>query len=428
MKVKEFLKCGHPPTLFSAFLYFDISFMVWVLMGVLGVFIAKDFGLSASEKGLLAALPILGGTLVRIPLGILVDYAGPKKTGIWSQWFVILPLLGIWLWGSDFNRLAGFGLLLGMAGGSFSIAMPLASRWYLSKQQGIALGLVGVGTTGSALASLLAPGLAEWVGWRNVFGLALIPVAITLVLFTRLAKESPKQPKPKPIQDYFLVFKEADTFWFCLFYGVTFGGFVGLASFLGMFFYDQYGLSKISAGYLTALCALTGGLARPVGGYLSDQFGGVRMLTILFGCVTVLILGVSTLLPLGFSAGLIFLTMACLGMGNGAVFQLVPLRFQKEIGVMTGIVGAAGGLGGFFLPTILGFFKQAAGSYGVGFLAFALFSFTALVTLRMVQKGWSFSHRLPEVPSGSSDRLPLADSCPIDNRESLGAQPMVRNG
>lgn len=390
MKIKDFLKSGHPPTLFSAFLYFDISFMVWVLIGVLGVFIAKDFGLSASQKGLLAALPILGGTLVRIPLGILVDYAGPKKTGVWSQWLLIVPLLGIWFLGSNFERLAGFGLLLGIAGGSFSVAMPLASRWYSPQQQGIALGLVGVGTTGSALASLLAPGLAEWVGWRNVFGLALIPVVITLVLFTALAKESSNQPKPKPTRDYFLVFKEADTFWFCLFYGVTFGGFVGLASFLGIFFYDQYGLSKISAGHLTALCALAGGLARPIGGYLADRFGGVCVLTILFGCVAALMLGVSNLLPLAISASLIFLTMTCLGMGNGAVFQLVPLRFQKEIGVITGIVGAAGGLGGFFLPTVLGFFKQTAGSYGVGFMVFAGAALSALIVLRVVQKGWSF--------------------------------------
>lgn len=395
MKIKALFRNGHTPTLFSAFLYFDISFMVWVLMGVLGVFIAKDFGLSAAQKGFLAALPILGGTLVRIPLGLLVDYAGPKKTGIWCQWLVMVPLLGIWFLGSDFGRLTGFGLLLGIAGGSFSVAMPLASRWYSPQQQGIVLGLVGVGTTGSALASFLAPGFAECVGWRNVFGLALIPVAVTLTLFSGLTKESPNQPKPKPIRDYFLVFKEADTFRFCLFYGVTFGGFVGLASFLGIFFYDQYGLSKISAGHLTALCALTGGLVRPIGGYLADRFGGVRILSILFGCVASLMFGISFLPPLAVTVSLVFLAMVALGIGNGSVFQLVPLRFQKEIGVITGIVGAAGGLGGFFLPTLLGFFKQTMGSYGIGFLIFAGTSLSALVMLRTVQKGWSFMNFLP---------------------------------
>ncbi len=398
MKLKDFFKSGHPPTLFTAFLYFDTSFMAWVLMGVLGIFIAKDFGLSASQKGLLAALPILGGTLVRIPLGLMVDYVGPKKTGIWSQAFVLIPLLGTWLWGFDFGRLAGFGLLLGMAGGSFSIAMPLASRWYSPQQQGIALGLVGVGTTGSALASLLAPGLAEWVGWRNVFGLMLIPAAVTLALFSHFAKESPNQPRPKPMGDYFHVFREIDTLWFCLFYGITFGGFVGLASFLGIFFYDQYGVSKINAGYLTALCALTGGLVRPIGGYLADRFGGVRMLTIFFGSLSVLMLGISCLPPLVFTVCLVFFSMACMGMGNGSVFQLVPLRFQKEIGVMTGIVGAAGGLGGFFLPTLLGYCKQRLGSYGVGFLIFAGVSLAGVVVLRKVQKNWCFIKPHPVRP------------------------------
>lgn len=398
MKIKDFLKSGHPPTLFSAFLYFDISFMVWVLMGVLGVYISKDFGLSPAQKGFMAAVPILGGSLVRVPLGLLVDHLGPKKTGVLAQWLVIIPLSGLWLFGSRFNTALAFGLLLGIAGGSFAVALPLASRWYPPRHQGMALGIAGAGNSGTVLASLFAPSLAEWVGWRNVFALALIPVLLTLAVFTLLAKESPTQPKPKKLADYFLILKEADSFWFCLFYSITFGGFVGLASFLGIFFYDQYDLSKITAGHLTALCVFAGSFMRPFGGYLADRFGGVRILTILFGAIAFLMLGVAALPPLAASAALFFLTMACLGMGNGAVFQLVPLRFQKEIGVITGIVGAAGGLGGFFLPTLLGFFKQTAGTYGLGFLAFSLMSLGVLGILRMVQKGWSFSQWIPQAP------------------------------
>ena len=236
MKIKDFLKSGHPPTLFSAFLYFDISFMIWVLMGVLGVYIAKDFGLTASQKGLMVAIPILGGSLVRIPLGLLVDHVGPKKTGILGQLLVMAPLVGVWLLAYQFQTVLRFGLLLGIAGGSFAVALPLASRWYPSKHQGMALGIAGAGNSGTVLASLFAPRLAEIVGWRNVFGLALIPVILTLLVFLFLAKESPEQPKAKKGIDYFSVLKEADTFWFCLFYSITFGGFVGLASFLGIFF------------------------------------------------------------------------------------------------------------------------------------------------------------------------------------------------
>lgn len=400
MKIKGFFKSGHSPTLFSAFLYFDISFMVWVLMGVLGVYISKEFGLTPAQKGFMAAVPILGGSLVRLPLGLLVDHLGPKKTGILGQLIVFIPLFGIWLSASHFQTVLAFGLLLGIAGGSFAVALPLASRWYPAEHQGMALGIAGAGNSGTVLASLFAPSLAEMVGWRNVFGLALIPVTLTLLIFIFLAKESPHQPKPKKLIDYFSVLKEADTFWFCFFYSITFGGFVGMASFLGIFFYDQFGLSKVMSGHITALCVFAGSFVRPLGGYLADRYGGVRILSILFGCVVLFMLGISFLPPLATTVFLIFLAMAALGMGNGSIFQLVPLRFQKEIGVITGMVGAAGGLGGFFLPTILGFFKQTAGSYGIGFSTFALFSLVALVTLRIVQKGRSFSDLLSKIPSG----------------------------
>lgn len=393
MRIRDFLKSGHSPTLFASFLYFDVSFMVWVLMGVLGVFMSKEFDLTATQKGLLAAIPILGGALVRIPLGLLVDHLGPKKTGILGQFIVMGPLLALWIFASHFSTLLLFGLFLGIAGGSFAVALPLASRWYPPKHQGMALGIAGAGNGGTVLASLFAPPLAELVGWRNVFGLALIPVALTLFVFFLLAKESPGQPRPKKLGDYFSVLKEADTFWFCLFYSITFGGFVGLASFLGIFFHDQYALTRVTAGNFTAFCVFAGSFFRPVGGYLADRFGGVRMLTLLLASVGVLMLGVAFLPPLGGAVLLMSLGMTCLGMGNGAVFQLVPLRFQKEIGVMTGIVGAAGGLGGFFLPAILGALKDATGSYGVGFLVFGLASLTALVLLRGVQEGWTF-HRL----------------------------------
>ena len=391
MRLKDFMKSGHPPTLFSAFLYFDISFMVWVLIGVLGVYISKDFGLTATQKGLMAATPLLGGSLVRIPLGILVDHMGPKKAGIFGQLMILIPLVGVWLFTPTFNHVLAFGFLLGIAGGSFAVALPLASRWYPSKHQGMALGIAGAGNSGTVLASLFAPHLAETYGWRPVFGLALVPVLVTLVIFSILAKESPEQPKPKKLSAYFSVLKEADTFWFSFFYSVTFGGFVGFASFLGIFFHDQYGLGKVNAGYFTAFCVAAGSFMRPLGGYLADRFGGIRVLSVLFGFVSVLMLGVGLLPPVLWATILIVCGMAGLGMGNGAVFQLVPLRFQKEIGVITGIVGAAGGIGGFFLPTLLGFFKDRVGSYGVGFGIFSGLALGALIVLKVVQKGWFFA-------------------------------------
>ncbi len=412
MRIKDFMKSGHPPTLLAAFLYFDISFMVWVLMGVLGVFIAKDFGLTATQKGFMAAIPILGGSLCRIPLGLLVDHIGPKKTWILGQLLVILPLTAIWLFGGSFHHLLAFGLLLGVAGGSFAVALPLASRWYPPQHQGIAMGIAGAGNSGTVLASLFAPQLAEWMGWHNVFGLALVPVTLTLLIFILLAKESPQQPKPKKVIDYFSVLKEVDALWFCLFYGITFGGFVGMASFLGIYFYDQYGLSKVAAGHFTALCVFAGSFVRPVGGYLADRFGGVRMLATLFILVAVLMVGVGLIPPLPVTTALIFCAMACLGMGNGAVFQLVPLRFPKEIGVMTGVVGAAGGMGGFFLPTLLGFFKDKLGSYGLGFMVFAAVSLMAVVVLKLVETGWSFHKNISAFSTLKNNDTELVGALP----------------
>ena len=391
MRLRDFAKSGHPPTLLSAFLYFDVSFMVWVLIGVLGVHIAGTFGLTPSQKGLLVDLPILGGSLVRIPLGILVDRIGPKRTGILGQLLVMIPLVWAWLFGRSLHEFMVLALFLGIAGGSFAVALPLASRWYPPQYQGLAMGIAGAGNSGTVLAALAAPRLADAVGWHNVFGFALIPVVTTLALYAIFAKESPSQPPPKPLRRYLSLCRERDTLWFCLFYSFTFGGFVGLASFLTIFFHDQYGLAKVMAGNFTALCVFAGSFLRPVGGYLADRFGGTRMLTALFACASVGLMVIGTLPPLWLVTTGLFIVMAILGMGNGSVFQLVPQRFREEIGVATGVVGAAGGLGGFLLPFVLGLLKGVTGSYGMGFLCFGLAGLVCLGLLRLVQRGWHVS-------------------------------------
>ncbi len=391
MRLKEFVRDGHWPTLIIAFFYFTVTIMVWVLIGVLGTYVAKDFALGAKEKGLMVAIPILGGSLVRIPIGLLVDRMGAKKTGLLVLVITFIPVIGIWLFVHTFAGLLAFGFLLGISGGGFAIALPLVSRWYLAKHQGMALGLVGAGTCGAGMANFFGPPLAERWGWHNVFGWMLIPMVVVLVAYYFFAQECSEQPKAKKISEYLLVMKEPDALWFCFFYAITFGGFVGLASFLGIFFHDQYGLTKVTAGALAAICAIAGGFLRPVGGYLADRFGGVRVLRVLFGVITVLMAAVGFLPPLGVVMSFLFCGVASLGMGNGVVFQLVPLRFQKEIGVTTGLVGAFGGLGGFFLPILLGTFKDVTGSYRMGFLVFAFISLSALLILRIVQRGWVFS-------------------------------------
>ncbi len=390
-RLGEFLHSGHLPTLFSAFLYFDVSFMVWVLIGVLGVSIGEEFGLSSGQRGLLVAIPILGGSLVRIPVGLLVDRIGSRKTGILGQLLVMVPLAWLWLGGESPTGLLAPGLLLGIAGGSFAVALPLAGRWYPPHLQGLAMGVAGAGTCGTVLAALAAPRLAGVVGWHGVFGLALIPTAVTLGIFARFARDAPSRPAPRPLRDYLGLCRERDMLWFCLFYGFTFGGFVGLASFLVIFFTEQYGLDRIAAGNFTALCVFSGSFARPVGGHLADRFGGTRMLSVLIAAAATGLAVLSLLPPLGAATAVLFVVMACLGMGNGSVFQLVPQRFRKEIGVATGVVGAAGGVGGFFLPSLLGYFKEATGSYGTGLLIFSLAGFLCVVLLQMVNRSWRLS-------------------------------------
>ncbi len=397
MNLREFRRAGHFPTLVCAFLYFDVSFMVWVLIGSLGVSISAQLGFDpirdADKKGFMVAVPLLGGSLLRLVLGLLTDHIGARRTALLGMTLTTIPLLLGWLWADTFSEILLVGLLLGVAGASFAAALPLASRWYPPEYQGLAMGIAGAGNSGTALATFFGPILARSLGWHVVFGLALIPLLLTLVLFALLAKDSPQQPPPKSLRDYGLVLGYADTWWFCLLYSVTFGGFVGLASFLTIFFKDQYfptdvATGQIYAGYITTACVVSGSFLRPIGGYLADRFGGVRMLMFLYGGVAASLMCLTSLPALPVAIALLFLAMGLLGMGNGSVFQLVPQRFPKEIGVLTGIVGAAGGVGGFLLPNVLGTLKRATSSFAPGFAIFALMACVCLVVLWRLRPRW----------------------------------------
>lgn len=389
MDRQSFLKSGHTPSLFSAFLYFDISFMVWVLLGPLAVIIADDFQMNAMEKANLVALPVLGGSILRLVLGYMTDSIGPKKTGQIGLSVTMIPLVWGWLFVDSLNELYLVALLLGVAGASFAAALPLASRWYPPQYQGLAMGIAGAGNSGTVITTLFANRIAQAFGdWHVVFAFALIPVVITFILFSILAKDSPNQPEPKKFADYAAVLKQKDTWLFCILYSVTFGGFVGMSSYLTIFFNTQYGLPPIKAADFTTLCVIAGSFFRPVGGWLADKLGGIRMLIVLYSVVALMMAGISTLPSLTMTTVMLFIGMMALGMGNGSVFQLVPQRFQKEIGVITGIVGAAGGLGGYFLPKILGHFKLVSGSFTTGFLVLSAIAVSCVLLISIVQRQW----------------------------------------
>ena len=385
-----FWKAGHPPTLFAAFLYFDLAFMVWVVLGPLGVQIANDLGLSASQKGLMVATPVLAGALLRIVMGVMVDHLKPKMAGAIGQVVVIAALLVAWLVGvHTYEQVLLLGLFLGVAGASFAVALPLASRWYPPEHQGTALGIAGAGNSGTVLAALFAPTLAQAFGWQNVFGLALIPLVPVLILYLLMAKDSPECPPPKPLAEYLKVLKDRDAWWFMFFYSVTFGGFVGLASSLTIYFNTQYGLPAVTAGFFTAACVFAGSMFRPLGGAIADRIGGIKSLSLMYLLAALFLFMVSFEPASKYVAlGFFIAAMLCLGMGNGSVFQLVPQRFRREIGVMTGLVGMAGGVGGFYLASSLGYSKQLTGSYQTGFLIFAALAIVALIGLTTVKARW----------------------------------------
>jgi len=386
----SFWKAGHAPTLFAAFLYFDLSFMVWYLLGPLAVQIATDLNLNAQQRGLMVATPILAGAVLRLLMGFLADRLSPKTAGLLGQVVVITALFCAWQIGiGSYEQALLLGLFLGFAGAAFAVALPLASQWYPPQHQGKAMGIAGAGNSGTVLAALFAPGLAALSGWQNVFGWALIPLLATLVIFALTARNAPERPKAKAFGDYLKALGDRDSWWFMFFYSVTFGGFIGLASALPGYFSDQYGLSPVTAGYYTAACVFAGSLLRPLGGALADRIGGIRTLLMMYTIASLCIAVVGFNLPSASAALALFVAaMLGLGAGNGAVFQLVPQRFRREIGVMTGLIGMAGGIGGFFLAAGLGTIKQHTGDYQLGLWLFASLGLLAWVGLHGVKQRW----------------------------------------
>jgi NNP family nitrate/nitrite transporter-like MFS transporter len=391
---------GHKPTVFAAFLHFDLSFMIWVLLGALGVSISESLGLSAAQKGLMVAVPILSGSVMRIPLGLLSDRFGGQRVGIAMLLALYLPLLAGWRAGTSLGVLVAVGLMLGVAGASFAVVLPLASRWYPPERQGLVMGIAAAGNSGTVVANLVAPRIAAAIGWHGVLALTTIPLTIVLIVFASLAKDSPSRVAKQSLTSYLGVLRERELWWFCLFYSVTFGGYVGLSSFMPILLRDQYRLPAVTAGYLTALAALAGSGLRPLGGYVADRIGGVRLLSVLFVRIASMYLTAARLPAITPMTAILVTAMVCLGLGNGAVFQLVPQCFRRQIGIATGVVGAVGGLGGFMLPTMLGQFKQHTGSFASGFVVLGCVAASAFALLRWLMAtnvNWKRSWRRSEV-------------------------------
>ena len=387
---RNFLKSGHAPTLGASFFYFMFSCAIWVINGTMAPFISESFQLSPAQKGLMLSVPIFAGALMRFPLGVLAQYIGRKNATLVEMGGICLAMLYGYFMVESFNDLLAMGVLLGIAGASFGVALSLGSGSFPPRYKGLAMGLVGAGNVGTAVSALLAPPLAQAFGWQAVYGFASIGILIPMVVMIVFAKEPDDIDTHASFKDHVACLFEKDGWAFSLIYAITFGGFIGLASFLPSYFFDQFHVSKVEAGQLTMLAAFMGAAVRIFGGWLSDHWGGVNTLTavLVIVAITLVLCGMATA-SLPMTVILLIVCFAALGAGNGATFQLVPLRWPTTTAVAGSMIGEIGALGGGFITNALGLSKQFTGSYASGFYAFAACTVLVLGMLRFMQIRWT---------------------------------------
>ena len=388
--LRTFLQSGHAPTLGASFFYFACSCGIWVINGAMAPFLSEQFGLTPAQKGLMLSIPIVAGSLMRFPLGLLAQYIGRKNATLVEMAGIVIAMLYGYLAVDSFGDLLAMGVLLGIAGASFGVALSLGSGSFPPRYKGLAMGLVGAGNIGTAFAALLAPQLAQAYGWQSVYGFAAVGILVPMAVMIVFAREPSDRDAHATLRDHVACLFEKDGWAFSLIYAVTFGGFIGLATFLPSYFHDQFGVSKVEAGQLTMLAAFMGAATRIFGGWLSDHWGGVNTLT-----AVLVVIGASLLLC-GASSGSLALTVLCflvcfaaLGAGNGALFQLVPLRWPSTTAVAGSMIGELGALGGGLVPASMGLSQQHTGSYFTGFAVFAGFALLMLVMLRYMQLRWT---------------------------------------
>jgi NNP family nitrate/nitrite transporter-like MFS transporter len=377
---------GNGGQLALALLAFTVTFYGWALLGPLGPDLQDDLGLSDVELSVAVAVPVLLGSLMRIPMGVLTERFGGRRVFAWLLGYTIVPLVVLGFAHDSFAAILALGFLLGFAGSSFAVGVPFVSRWYPPERQGAALGIYGAGMGGTVLAGLTAPRIVDHADISTVFLVSAGLVAVMLVVWTVFARDAPVPPRAASMRDPVAVLGTGMRAWaLVLFYFLAFGGFVAMYLYLPKLLTGVHDLSKTDAGTRAAGFALLAVIGRPLGGFVSDRIGAERVLRVCFTAVLVLaaLLAVSyeSMVPLTICC----LTMAlALGLGTGAVFKLVPVWYPDKVGAVTGVVGAAGGLGGFFPPLVMGVVKSATGGYALGFALMALVALACLFVLRAV--------------------------------------------
>jgi MFS transporter, NNP family, nitrate/nitrite transporter len=364
---------------------FTVCFYGWSLLGPLGPDLQDALKLSDFQTSAMVAVPVLLGSVMRIPLGWLADRFGGRVVFAALMAYTPVPLIALAVWHDSLGVLLVFGFLLGFAGASFAVGVPFVNGWFTAERQGMALGVYGMGMGGTTIAGLTAPRIADQWGLSSPFWVAAVLTAAAAVVFALLARDA-RPPAAGPRSGMFAalgVFRTSGRAWaLTLFYFLAFGGFVAMFLYLPKLLTGVFDLSKSDAGTRAAGFALLAVIARPTGGWLSDRVAARKVLAASFAgvavCAGLLAATYTSIVPLT----IFCLAMAvALGLGTGAVFKLVPEWFPDRVGAVTGVVGAAGGLGGFFPPLVMGVVKSATGGYGLGFVLMALVALICLGVL-----------------------------------------------
>lgn len=370
---------------------FTICFYAWSLLGPLAPDLQERIGLTDFQTSMMVAVPVLLGSVMRIPLGWLTDRYGGRRVFTLLLIYTPLPLIALAIWHDALSSMLLFGFLLGFTGASFAVGVPFVNGWYGADRQGFALGVYGAGMGGTVVAGLTAPAIADAWGLSAPFWFAAALVTTMACVFWFFARDAAEVDPAAARTGMFSalsVFRGDSRAWaLTLFYFLAFGGFVAMFLYLPKLLTAEFDLSKADAGARAAGFALLAVIARPIGGTLSDRIGAAQVLSGCFLAITVLAIGLAighlVMVPLT----IFCLTLAvALGLGTGAVFKLVPEWFPDRVGAVTGVVGAAGGLGGFFPPLIMGFVHATIGSYSVGFALMALVAVISLLVLRGLQR------------------------------------------
>ena len=384
---KAVMKSGHPPTLLAAFLYFDFCFAIWVLNGAMAPFLSESFHLTPSQTGFMISLPILAGALMRFPLGVISQYIGRKNAALVEMSVIMIAMAFGYFFVDSFDRALAMGVLLGIAGASFGVALSLGSGWFPPEHKGLAMGIAGAGNSGTAIATLVAPVVAKYYGYHVAYAGAGFCMLIPFTVMMIFAKEPPDN-EHQSILEHIRCLWSGDGWMFNLVYIITFGGFIGLATFMPTFFYNSFAMTKVQAGIYATIATFMGSATRVLGGYLADKLGGIVTLSVVFLGAIAMFLSLTTTPSLTVTVILLMACFACLGAGNGALFQLVPLRWPLSTAVVGSMIGEIGALGGSILPNVMGLSKQHTGSFATGFVIYACLAGAVLAILLLVQRYW----------------------------------------